>query len=390
MEFVTLLALMLFLTLIVSHVFNKLNLPAVVGQLLLGVVLGKGVLNIIKPTSEVELFADIGVILLMFLAGLESDLKLLRKHLLPSINVAIFGVILPVALTLGSALIFGINLKESIFMSVVFAATSVSISVEVLKSLNYLSSTSGTVILGAAVADDILAISILSVMSGTLTGDFSAKKLLMLLALWIFFGILVVVMHKWVIPNLMKLSEFVEATHAQTIFALVICFVLAYIADKVQLDAVLGAFVAGIAVSNSKDYNEKISHNVETIGYAIFIPIFFISIGLNLEFTSFLKDFWLIVVFTITGIIGKLYGAGFGARISGFNKKDAYVIGSGMISRGEMALIVAQVGYGVKLLSEEYYSAVIISIIIITIIAPFFLKHSISKNPLQDTQSNYE
>src|SRR5699024_4070784 len=165
-----------------------------------GVILGKGVLNIVKPTHEVELFADIGVILLMFLAGLESDLKLLRKHLLPSINVASFGVILPVALTLITALIFGINLKDSIFMSVVFAATSVSISVEVLKSLNYLSSTSGTVILGAAVADDILAISILSVTSGTLTGDFSINKILMLLGLWLVFAIIVVVFYKWVIP----------------------------------------------------------------------------------------------------------------------------------------------------------------------------------------------
>jgi len=382
MEFITLLALMLFLTLVVSHIFNKLNLPAVIGQLILGVILGKGVLNIVKSNNDVELFAEIGVILLMFLAGLESDLKLLRKHLLPSINVAIFGVILPVALTLLTALIFGINLKESIFISVVFAATSVSISVEVLKSLNYLSSASGTVILGAAVVDDILAISILSVMSGTLTGDFSAKKLLMLLGLWVLFGVLVVVLHKWVIPQLMKLSEYVQATHAPTIFALVICFVMAYIADEVQLDAVLGAFVAGIAVSNSKDYNEKISRNIETVGYAIFIPIFFISIGLNLEFTTFLKDFWLIVVMTLTGILGKLIGSGFGARISGFSMRDSYVIGSGMISRGEMALIIAQIGFGVKLLSEEYYSAVIISIILITIIAPFFLKHSISKNPL--------
>lgn len=382
MEFITLLALMLFLTLIISHLFNRLNLPAVVGQLILGVILGKGVLNIVKPTHEVELFADIGVILLMFLAGLESDLKLLRKHLLPSINVAICGVILPVALTLGTALIFGINLKESIFMSVVFAATSVSISVEVLKSLNYLSSTSGTVILGAAVADDILAISILSVMSGTLTGDFSLKKILLLLAMWIFFGVLIVVLHKWVIPQLMKLSDYVEATHAQTIFALVICFIMAFIADKVQLDSVLGAFVAGIAVSNAADFDEKVSRNIELIGYSVFIPIFFISIGLNLEFNSFIHDFWLIALFTITGIIGKLFGTGFGARISGFDMKDSYVIGSGMISRGEMALIVAQVGYGVHLLSEEYYSAVIFSVILITIIAPFFLKHSISKNPL--------
>ncbi|PMD69473.1 cation:proton antiporter [Companilactobacillus nuruki] len=382
MEFITLLALMLFLTLIISHIFNRLNLPAVVGQLILGIILGKGVLDIVKPTHEVELFADIGVILLMFLAGLESDLKLLRKHLIPSINVAICGVILPVAMTLGTALIFGINLKESVFISVVFAATSVSISVEVLKSLNYLSSTSGTVILGAAVADDILAISILSVMSGTLTGNFSFEKLLLLLGMWVIFGILIIILHKWIIPNLMKLSEYLDATHAPTIFALVICLLMAFFADKVQLDSVLGAFVAGIAVSSSKDYNEKITNNIELIGYTIFIPIFFISIGLNLEFSSFIHDFWLIFLFTLTGIIGKLLGAGFGARISGFDLKDSYVIGSGMISRGEMALIVAQVGYGVHLLSEEYYSAVIISIILITILAPFFLKHSISKNPL--------
>jgi Kef-type K+ transport systems, membrane components len=102
MKFISLLALMLVLTLIVSHIFNRMKLPAVIGQLILGVILGKGVLNIIKPTHEIELFAEIGVILLMFLAGLESDLSLLRKHLKPSINVAILGVVLPVFLTLGT------------------------------------------------------------------------------------------------------------------------------------------------------------------------------------------------------------------------------------------------------------------------------------------------
>lgn len=382
MEFITLLALMLFLTLIVSHIFNKMNLPAVIGQLILGVILGRGLLNIVKPTHELELFADIGVIMLMFLAGLESDLKLLRKHLGPSITVAICGVILPVALTLLTSLIFGINMRESIFISVVFAATSVSISVEVLKSLNYLSSISGTVILGAAVADDILAISILSVMSGTLTGNFSIKKIGILLALWLLFVIATYVAYRWIVPGLMHLANYLEATHAPTITALVICLLFAYFADWTQLDSVLGAFVAGIAISNAPNYNTKINRNVEIIGYSVFIPVFFISIGLNLEFDSLIRDFWLILLFTITGIVGKLIGAGFGARISGFDLKDSYVIGSGMISRGEMALIVAQVGFSVHLLSNEYYSSVIISIILITILAPFFLKHSISKNPI--------
>ncbi|AKP67706.1 cation:proton antiporter [Companilactobacillus ginsenosidimutans] len=382
MEFITLLALMLFATLVVSHLFNKMNLPAVIGQLILGVVLGKGVLDIVKPTHEVELFAEIGVILLMFLAGLESDIKLLKKHLRPSINVAIFGVILPVALTLLTALLFNINMKESIFISVVFAATSVSISVEVLKSLNYLSSDSSTVILGAAVVDDILAIAILSVMSGTLTGDFKITQLALLLGLWVVFGIVTFIAYKWLIPGIMKLAKYIDATHATTIMALLICFIFAFFADEVQLDAVLGAFVAGIAVSNAPGFEEKVNNDIETIGYSIFIPIFFISIGINLEFTNFMHDFWLIIIFTITGIIGKLLGAGFGARISGFNMKDSYVIGSGMISRGEMALIIAQIGFNVKLLSEEYYSSVIISIILITILAPFFLKHSIGKNPL--------
>ncbi|MQS90127.1 cation:proton antiporter [Companilactobacillus mishanensis] len=382
MDFITLLALMLFLTLVVSHFFNKINLPAVIGQLILGVILGKGILNIIKPTHELELFAEIGVILLMFLAGLESDIKMLKKHLRPSINVAIFGVILPVALTLATAILFKINLRESIFISVVFAATSVSISVEVLKSLNYLSTNSSTVILGAAVVDDILAIAILSVMSGTLTGDFSITKLGMLLGLWIVFAIITVIAYKWLIPGIMQLANFIEASQAPTIMAILVCFIFAFFADEVQLDAVLGAFVAGIAISNAPNFDEKINRNVEIIGYSIFIPIFFISIGINLEFNNFLQDFWLIMVFTITGIIGKLIGAGFGARISGFDMKDSYVIGSGMISRGEMALIIAQIGFNVKLLSEEYYSSVIISIILITILAPFFLKHSIGKNPI--------
>ncbi|WP_129045529.1 cation:proton antiporter [Companilactobacillus metriopterae] len=383
MEFIKILTLILFLSIVVSTVFNRINIPSVIGQLLLGVILGKGVLDIVKPTHSLELFAEIGVILLMFIAGLESDFKLLRKHFAPSFNVAVFGVVIPMILTFVTSIAFGIELRESTFIAVIFAATSVSISVEVLKGLNYLQSKSGTVILGAAVVDDILAISILSIMSGTLTGDFSWQSLALLVCLWIVFVVVTIASYKWIIPEILNLVKYLDAPQAPTVVVLIICFIFAVFADAVHLDAVLGAFAAGIIVSASDQYDNEIGDNIEKIGYSIFIPIFFVSIGLSLDFSNFLKDFWLIVSLTVVGIVGKLFGAGLGARISGFSNKESYIIGSGMISRGEMALIIAQIGFEVRLLSEEYYSAIIISIILITVLSPFFLKNSISRDVIE-------
>jgi len=158
--------------------------------------------------------------------------------------------------------------------------------------------------------------------------------------------------------------------------SLVICFGLAYFADFIGLSAVIGAFFAGIAVGQT-DYRQVIDAHIQPIGNAVFIPVFFVSIGLNMSFKGFLADFWFIVVITVAAIVTKLLGAGIGAKLAGFSWTSGYEIGAGMVSRGEMALIIAQIGYQGKLLSADRYSAVIAAIILTTLIAPILLRQSI-------------
>lgn len=378
MEFIIQLLIILFLSTIVNHFFNKHNIPAVLGVLILGVFLGPGITNIIKPSHSIETFAEIGVILLMFIAGVESDLGLLKKYFKPSIIVASLGVIIPIVTIFIFDYYYGFPLKENLFISVVFAATSVSISVEVLKSLNYLSGVAGTTILGAAIVDDVIAIFLLSVMSGTLTGNVDVFSLIKMIATWILFFIFSYFVIKKIVPYINKVANSLIAPRSEIIVALCVCFFMAYLADLVKLDGVLGAFIAGVAYSETID-KEKINSSVQSIGYSIFIPVFFISVGLNISFTTFTKDLFLIISLTVIGILGKLFGAGLGAKISGFTTDDSFIIGAGMISRGEMALIIAQIGFNLELMSREYYSAIIFAIILTTIIAPIILKNSITK-----------
>ena len=181
----------------------------------------------------------------------------------------------------------------------------------------------------------------------------------------------------------MRISERLLVGSSVTIMSLVICLGMAYLADLVGLSAVVGAFFAGIAVAQTP-YKKEIDANIEPIGYAVFIPMFFTSIGLNMSFDGFIKNIWFIVILTILAVLTKLLGGGFGARLLGFDFNSAYVIGAGMISRGEMALIIVQIGYTAHLLSTEYYSAVIMVIIISTILAPFMLKHAIGRQQIGD------
>ncbi len=167
-----------------------------------------------------------------------------------------------------------------------------------------------------------------------------------------------------------------------TLMSLVICFGLSYLADAIDLSAVIGAFFAGIAVGQT-DYHAVIDEHIQPIGNAVFIPVFFVSIGLNMSFKGFMSDFWFIVVITIAAILTKLVGAGIGAKLAGFSWLSGYEIGAGMVSRGEMALIIAQVGYQGKLMSESRYSAVITAIILTTLIAPILLRHAVKRIKLQ-------
>ncbi|MBU3830163.1 MAG: cation:proton antiporter [Candidatus Limosilactobacillus merdavium] len=381
MEFIATLAGLLLATQLVAHLCRRVEIPEVIGQILVGIIAGPALLNWVHLNEMMNEFQEIGVIILMFIAGLESDLSLLKKYLKPAVIVAIIGVVVPIAVMAPASYFFGFTKLESMFIGVIFSATSVSISVAVLREFKRLDSREGATILGAAVADDIIGVILLSIMISVVNqaeGKTGGQPLWAVLLLQVlFFGGTYLVV-KWLAPYLMHLSERLLTVASPSVMAMIICLGMAAIADYVGLSGAVGSFFAGIAVANTHR-KETINRSFIPIGYAMFIPLFFVSVGLNMRIDRLSESWVFVVVMTILACLTKLVGCGAGAYISKFDLRSSYVVGSGMIARGEMALITAQIGYQAHLLSPMYYSDVITVIIVATVLAPFILKHALVK-----------
>ena len=379
MEFIATLAGLLLATQVVAHLCRRMEIPEVIGQILVGIIVGPAILNWVHLDGMMNEFQEIGVIILMFIAGLESDLSLLKKYLRPAVIVAVIGVVVPVIVMGGASYLFDFTKMESLFIGVIFSATSVSISVAVLREFNRLDSREGATILGAAVADDIIGVIMLSIMISMINGSKGGHTnlplgLALLLQVLFFGGTYLVV--RWLAPYLMHLSERLLTVAAPSVMAMIICLGMAALADYVGLSGAVGSFFAGIAVANTHR-KKTIDRSFIPIGYALFIPLFFVSVGLNMRFDNLQRSFIFVIVMTILACLTKLVGCGAGAKLSGFNLPSSYVVGSGMVARGEMALITAQIGYEAHLMSSMYYSDVITVIILATVIAPFMLKHAL-------------
>ncbi|PTV36730.1 cation:proton antiporter [Limosilactobacillus fermentum] len=380
MSFIITLTGILFVTQLVSHFFNRWGIPDVIGQILVGIVAGPAVLGWIHQTAMIEEFQEIGVIVLMFIAGLESDLSLLKKYLKPAMAVAVGGMALPIVVMGLASQLFGLQWFESLFIGVIFSATSVSISVAVLREFNQIDSKEGATVLGAAVADDIGGVLILSVLISLMNGkggESSTSLPLIIMMQAIFFGGTYLLV-RWLAPYLMHLSKHLLTTAAPAVMAMILCLGMASLANLVHLSGAVGAFFAGIAVANTKARHD-IAEAFEPLGYAVFIPVFFVNVGLVMRLNHFFDSLVFIVVMTILACLTKLIGSGGGAMLMGFDRQSGYVIGSGMIARGEMALITAQIGYEAHLLSSKYYSAVITVVVLATVLAPFILKHALKR-----------
>lgn len=372
MEFILYLVMILFFTKIAGDLSVRLGQPAVLGKLLVGVILGPAVLGWIENTTFIEQTAEIGVLLLMFIAGLETDLDQLKSNWKSALAVAVGGIILPFIGGYGAAAAFGFTHSHALFFAVLFCATSVSISVQVLKEMNKLSSREGTTILGAAVIDDVLVVILLAFIMSML-GQGSDVSLGMLVGKKVLFFVITIAASIFVVPPMMKWLSKLKVTEAVITMALVICFGFAYFAEMLQMAGIIGAFAAGIALSQTP-FRHDIEHKIEPIAYAVFVPVFFVSIGLNVSFEGIGSQIGLLVVITIVAIVTKLLGGFAGARLTGFDNKSSWVIGSGMVSRGEVALIIAATGLQGGLLLQEYFTAVVIMVIITTLATPPLLK----------------
>ena len=377
------LALILLSTKVLGLITRKFQMPQVVGALLAGLILGPAMLNILSETDFIIQLSELGVIVLMFNAGLESDLEELKKTGKASFIIALLGVIIPLIGGFAIAHFYAIpELSEgtsgtvflqNIFIGIILTATSVSITVETLKEMGKLNTSAGTAILGAAIIDDILGIIALTVISSLTDTSVKVGFVLMKIAGFFIFAIII----GFISYKIFKAwSNYENRDRRRFIIAsFVFCLLLSYISEEVfNVADITGAFIAGLVLSNI-DRKEFISNRLNIVSYALLSPVFFASIGLKIVLPE--MDFNIVmfaVLLTIIAVLTKIIGAGIGARLCKFSPRESYQIGVGMVSRGEVALIVASKGAALGLISTAMLGPVVIVVVVTTIIAPILLK----------------
>ena len=378
------LAIILLFTKVLGLLTKRVQMPQVVGALLAGLILGPAGFGILSETSFIHEIAEIGVIVLMFCAGMETDIKELKASGKASFVIALCGVIVPLVGGFAAAYFFnkpGMIVSDAdasvclqnIFIGVILTATSVSITVETLKELGKLKTRSGNAILGAAIIDDILGIIALTVV--TSLADSSVKLgtvMLKIVGFFVFAGVVGFIFYR-LYKNWVDTAK--KELHRHTIIAFVFCLLMSYIAEEVfGVADITGAFIAGLIISNVRR-SDYLQSKFDTISYLLVSPVFFASIGLKVvlpEMSGSIVGF--AVVLTIVAILTKVVGCGLGAKMCKYQNYQAKRIGVGMISRGEVALIVASKGASLGLLGTAFLGPIIIVVVITTIITPVFLK----------------
>ncbi len=368
---------------IVAKVFGvlarKCKAPQVVGEIIAGLLIGPSVLGLVQQSDFLAGMAEVGVVLLMFSAGLETNLKDLLKTGPVALLIACAGVFVPLAggtlLYMGfyGAAPFGSEqFYTAVFIGVIMTATSVSITVQSLKEMGKLKGKVGTTILSAAIIDDVIGIIVLTFVIGFKSPDNHPGKVVLNTVLFFVFAIVV----GFILYKLFKLiDDRYPHTRRIPIMSLAVCFAFAYIAEKYfGIADITGAYVAGIVLCSMRD-SSYVDQKMEVSSYMIFGPIFFASIGLKTNIDNINGNILLFSLgFVLVAMITKIIGCGLAAKICRFSTKDCLKIGVGMMTRGEVALIVAQKGLSVGMLSPVYFTSVILLIIVSSISTPIVLK----------------
>ncbi|MBA1334092.1 MAG: Na+/H+ antiporter [Firmicutes bacterium] len=353
---------------------NRLKQPSVLGQILAGVILGPMVLGLLKETETIKVFADLGVIFLMFIAGLETDIYELKESSSSSAVIAGLGVLVPFGMGTGAAYLLGINIIESLFIGVILTATSVSISVQTLREMGKLQSRQGVAILGAAIIDDILGIIMLTLLISFVSHGPSQNGVLMVIGKMLLFFVLAGVLGYAATKVLTRFSNRFNVGDRVVTLAVVMCFLAAFYAENMGVAAITGAYFAGIIFSTTP-FRNKVSYNIQKMAYTLFTPVFFISIGLKVESGNMGSAIGVGLTIAAVAIISKVLGCGIGAKVSGFNTIQSMQVGVGMIPRGEVALIIADIGLRMNVAGSRMFASVIMVVLITTLVTPPLLKY---------------
>lgn len=371
------LAIIMFSTKLLGDLTKKVSMPQVVGALLAGVLVGPSCLGLIEETEFITYSAEIGVILLMFTAGLDTDMNEIKRNSVACMVIACIGVAVP--LIGGTACYYfffdpGTSydaILHAVFVGVVLTATSVSITVEALREMGKLEGKVGNAILGAAVIDDIIGIIVLTIVSSLKDTSVSVGIVIAKIALYIvLMAVIGVILH--------KLKGHIDKQYRKqqiTTYALVACLLISFASEYYfGVASITGAYLLGLFLSSHK-VKEEIADKVRRPSYLFFSPIFFASVGLKVDLDGLTAELLIFSVILLTiAILTKVIGCGLGAKFCGFTGRESIQVGVGMVSRGEVALIVSQKGYAMGLMSASLFPPIVLVVIATTIITPVVLK----------------
>ena len=398
-DFLCQIAIILFSTKMIGILMRKCGLPQVLGYIVAGVIIGPAVwemffdlggLNVfpLKPNGYLNAFAEVGVIFVMFTAGLETNLEDVKKTGMAAFSVAMLGVLVPLGAgtLIGYLLLPDQSFGAHVFIGVIMTATSVGITVEVLRELGKLQTKVGTVVLSAAIIDDVLGIMVLSVvlsLSGTKSTENNVLNFInpngipIVSILWIL-AFFVFAVGAGV--GFSKLFRFIEkkAPHTRRIpiLSIALCFLYAFIAEKVfGVADITGAYIAGLVLSTNHASAQYVDRKVSINSYTIFAPIFFAGIGIKMSFADFdVSVLWFSLTFVAVAIMTKIIGCGGMAKMLKFGFKDSLRVGVGMIARGEVALIVMEKGILGGIIDAKYRVIVVMLVMVSSLLAPILLK----------------
>ena len=371
---------------------STIGQPAVLGELLAGVILGPTVIDIFgEPFGRtlvsdehlqetVLLMAEIGVIFLMFLAGLETELDEVNKVRRVAILAGTLGVVFPIALGTAGALPFGFSAKDSVFIGIILAATSVSISARTLMQLGVLQGRQGVSILAAAVIDDVLVILVLSFFTAFAVGSGGSGEVVSIVSRVALFFVVAFIVGALLLPRVARWAINTLSSEGILVGAVIFILLSAWFSEYVgQVAMITGAFLAGVFMRRT-DLHSAIEERMHALSYGFFVPIFFVGVGLSADAGGLEgSDFALVAVISVIAVFSKIAGSGLGAYLGGENAVSSLQIGTGMVSRGEVGLIVASVGLANGLIDRDNFSVMVLMVLITTILTPVLLRIAFSR-----------
>lgn len=377
-----LLAVILLAAKLAGYLSIRLGQPSVLGELLVGVVLGPSLINLAHlsimtdpvASETITQLGEIGVLMLLFMAGLELHLEELRRNTHVAALAGTLGALTSALLGWGVGLLFGLTSLQGVFLGLALGASSVSISAQTLMELKKLKSRVGLSLLGAAVFDDVLIIILLSIFFALTSKASDTPNLLWIFGRMVLFFALAIGFGLWLLPRLVKWVRNLPVSQGVLSLAIVVALGYAIAAELVGgMATITGAFLAGLMFARSPE-KEALEPRIHALAYGFFVPIFFVSIGLSVNIFSLKDSLGLAVLVIVAAVAGKVLGAGFGGRLGGLTGREAAQLGMGMVPRAEVSLIVASAGKAAGLLGAREFSAVVGMVLICTLITPPVLR----------------